>query len=28
VNLYHRSLDLYHINGRAGSLLCQAEAVQ
>jgi hypothetical protein len=24
VNLYHRSLDLYHINGRSGSLLPQA----
>ncbi len=23
VNLYHRSLDLYHVNGRAGSLLPQ-----
>ncbi len=23
VNLYHRSLDLYHVNGRAGSLLSQ-----
>lgn len=24
VDLYHRSLDLYHVNGRAGSLLPQA----
>lgn len=24
VDLYHRSLDLYHVNGRGGSLLPQA----
>lgn len=28
VNNYLQTLDIYHVNGRAGSLLPQAEAVQ